>query len=83
MKRIEACPDLERFQRGRLDPARVTHREPVRIAYEMLRRYDFPESALRYANGLRRLCARIGRPEKFHPTVTLAARAGRSHHPSR
>ena len=72
MKRSEPCPDLERFERGRLDPARFTHREHVRMAYEMLRRYDFPESALRYANGLRRLCARIGRPEKFHQTVTLA-----------
>ena len=72
MKRIEPCPDLERFQRGRLDPARFTHREHVRMAYEMLRRYDFPESALRYSNGLRRLCARIGRPEKFNQTVTLA-----------
>ncbi len=72
MSPIEPCADLERFRRGRLDPARFTHREHVRLAFEMLRRYDFPDSAVRYSAGLRRLCVRAGRPEKFHQTVTLA-----------
>ncbi len=72
MSSTERCPDLERFERGRLDPAALTHREHVRIGFEMLRRYEFLDGAVRYSRALRRLCGRAGRPEKFHQTVTVA-----------
>lgn len=73
MNRGEPSADLERFQRGQVNPAQFTHREHVRMAYEMLARYDFLDSAVRYTRGIQRLCERAGRPEKFHQTITLAS----------
>lgn len=72
MRSAERSVALGRFQRGQLDPGRLTHREHVRIAFEMLGRYEFLDAAARYTRGLRRVCARAGRPEKFHLTVTVA-----------
>jgi len=66
------CPDLERFMRGDLDAASFPHREHVRMAFEMLRRYDFAESALHFSRSLRAMAQRAGRPEAFHQTVTVA-----------
>ena len=64
--------DLERFLHGEVDPACFPHREHVRMAFAILRRYDFVESALHYSRALRELTARAGRPEAFHQTVTIA-----------
>ena len=38
----ELPADLARFVRGETDPATFTHREHVRMAFELLRRCDFP-----------------------------------------
>ena len=67
-----AHADLERFLRGEIDPACFPHREHVRMAFAMLQRFDFVESALHYSRALRELTARAGRPEAFHQTVTIA-----------
>jgi hypothetical protein len=66
------CPDLERFMRGEVDPASFPHREHVRMAFEMLARHDFAETALHYSRALRTMTARAGKPEAFHQTVTIA-----------
>jgi hypothetical protein len=66
------CPDLERFVRGEADPANFPHREHLRMAFEMLARHDFAETALHYSRGLRAMTARAGKPEAFHQTVTIA-----------
>lgn len=66
------CPDLERFLRGEADPGRFPHREHVRMAFEMLKRHDFPECGLHYSRALRAMSARAGKPEAFHQTVTIA-----------
>lgn len=42
------------------------------MAFEMLRRHDFVESALYYSRALRALTAKAGVPAKFHQTVTVA-----------
>jgi hypothetical protein len=63
---------LERFVRGEVDPAHFPHREHVRMAFEMLRRHDFAETALHYSRALRAMTARIGKPQAFHQTVTIA-----------
>lgn len=72
MSRAEAGVGLEQFLQARIDPARFTHREHVRMGFETLRRYEFLDGAVRYSRALRRLCERAGRPEKFHQTLTLA-----------
>lgn len=69
---IESCLDLERFVRGELDAAAFPHREHVRMGFEMLRRHDFAETVFRFSSTLRAMAARVGKPQAFHQTVTIA-----------
>ena len=69
---VTDCPDLERFVRGEIAAANFPHREHVRMAFEMLRRHDFPETALHYSRALRTMAQRAGKPQAFHQTVTIA-----------
>jgi len=69
---IPDCPDLERFVRGEIDAAAFPHREHVRMAFEMLRRHDFAESAWHFSRTLRTMAAKAGKPQAFHHTVTIA-----------
>jgi hypothetical protein len=64
--------DLERFLRGELDAARFPHREHVRMAFELLQRHDFAETALYFSRALRAMAQRAGKPQAFHQTVTIA-----------
>ena len=64
--------DLERFQRGESDAGNFPHREHVRMAFEMLRRHDFAETAWLYSRALRLMTARVGKPEAFNQTTTIA-----------
>ena len=64
--------ELARFMRGELDPVSFPHRDHVRMGFEMLRRHSFVESALHYSQGLRQMTARVGKPQAFHQTVTIA-----------
>jgi len=66
------CAELERFVRGEIDAATFAHREHVRMAFEMLRRHDFPTTVQRYSQALRVMSARAGKPEAFNQTVTIA-----------
>lgn len=65
-------PDVERFLRGEVAAAGLPHREHVRMAFELLRRHDFLDSAQRYADALRIIAARAGHPQAFSLTITLA-----------
>lgn len=71
---MRASPDIElqRFIRGEIDPRVFPHREHVRMGFEMLRRHDFAETCLHYSAALRTMTARIGKPEAFHQTMTIA-----------
>jgi len=66
------CPELERFVRGEIPAAQFPHREHVRMAFEMLSRHDFAETALHYSRALRAMTAKAGNPQAFHQTVTIA-----------
>jgi hypothetical protein len=66
------CPELGRFVRGEIPAAEFPHREHVRMAFEMLRRHDFPETVLHYSRALRVMTEKAGRPQAFHQTVTIA-----------
>jgi len=68
---VEAA-ELERFVRGEADAANFPHREHVRMAFEMLRRHDFAETAWLYSRALRLMTARVGKPEAFNQTTTIA-----------
>ena len=64
--------ELSDLEEGRLDPKQFPHREHVRLAYEMLTRYSFPEALARFSSGLRQLATKGGRPEAYHETITAA-----------
>ena len=64
--------ELGDLEDGRLDPKQFHHRDHVRLGYEMLSRYSFPEALARFSNGLRRLATKGGRPEAYHETITAA-----------
>src|SRR5215468_4541248 len=67
-------PDVEltRFARGDCDSGSFSHREHVRMGFEMLCRHSFPETVLHYSQALRKMAARAGKPEAYHETVTIA-----------
>jgi len=64
--------ELRALEAGEIDPDLFPHREHVRLAFEMLRRYPFAEAALRFGNGLRRLTSKAGKPEIYSETITIA-----------
>ena len=66
------CPELGRFVRGDIPTGEFRHRDHVCIAFEMLKRHDFPETVLHYSRTLRAMAEKAGRPEAFHQTVTIA-----------
>src|SRR5579883_2353165 len=68
----ERCPDLERFMRGEVDASTFPHREHIRMGFEMLRRHDFGATVFHFSRTLRAMTARIGKPQAFHQTVTVA-----------
>jgi hypothetical protein len=63
---------LTAFLDGTLDTAGFTHREHVRVTYLLLRERPYPETLIALRDGLRRLTARDGRPDKYHETITFA-----------
>lgn len=64
--------DLDAFEAGTLDLCAFSHREHVRMGFELARRAPFTEAAHRFASALRRLTAAAGQPEKYHDTLTVA-----------
>jgi hypothetical protein len=68
----ETADFLADFEAGRLDPASFHHCDHVRLSYELLERYPYPEALLHLARGLRQLAAAAGRPEVYHETITAA-----------
>ena len=72
MPAIDLPDVLADFEAGRIDPAQFSHREHVRVGYELLERHPFPEALLHLARGLRRLAGQAGRPEVYHETITAA-----------
>jgi len=69
---MESCLDLERFVRGEIDAAAFPHREHVRMAFEMLRRHNFAETAYHFSSTLQGMAGRAGKPQTFHQTITIA-----------
>ncbi len=64
--------ELAAFERGAIDPAKFPHGEHLRLAFEMLARYSFAETLQRFSAALRLLARKVGRPEVYHETKTVA-----------
>src|SRR5579872_4696533 len=63
---------LEQFLAGAIRPQDFRHADHVRAGYELLAQNDFLDAAAIYCRVLKEMTARIGKPEAFHLTVTLA-----------
>lgn len=63
---------LERFLAGEMPAADFRHADHVRAGYELLRERDFLDATTAYCGALKAMTARVGKPEIFHLTVTLA-----------
>ena len=81
---IEKQFSIEQFESGEIDAAGFGHAAHVYVAWLYVKQTG-PEAALpRFDAALRRLTERLGRPEKYHATITgfllrlIAERAGNS-----
>ena len=63
---------LRSFLDGSIDPATFSHEVHVRVTYLLLRDRPLPETLIALRDGLRRLAAKAGHPEKYHETITFA-----------
>lgn len=73
---MDASPTIDQelaaLESGALDLAKFPHRDHVRLAFHMLERYPLGEAITRFAGGLKLLTQKIGKPEVYHETVTVA-----------
>jgi hypothetical protein len=60
------------FEGGTLQAGQFGHGDHVRIGYLYLRRYGFLAATERLARNLKALVTRLGVPEKYNETITVA-----------
>lgn len=63
---------LDEFEQLEIDAPEFHHRDHVRVAYEILEKYDFVDACARYARTIRAMAEKVGVPEKFNATITFA-----------
>ena len=63
---------LEALEACTLAPSEFTHAAHVRAAYLCLRAGSFGEAIDRMSTTLRRYAKSLGRPDKYHETITVA-----------
>ncbi|MEM7091658.1 MAG: hypothetical protein AAF567_01550 [Actinomycetota bacterium] len=60
------------FENGTIDPGSFGHREHLRVIWSFVHAYGTLEAVRRFEEGLKRLTADAGHPEKYHATITHA-----------
>lgn len=65
-------PALQTFLAGRQNPGEFRHVDHVRVAFEMLKRHSFLSSAEIYSRRIKEMVGRIGKPEAYNETITVA-----------
>lgn len=63
---------LERFESGTLDPENFHHADHVRVAFLALREGQLLEVLGRFTTHLKAFAASVGKPERYHATMTCA-----------
>ena len=63
---------IDAFTAGRLAPAGFDHRAHLRAAFLLLRSRPFLEACMAIRDGLHSLAAKLGKPDLYHESVTLA-----------
>ncbi|MEH6527615.1 MAG: hypothetical protein V7723_16220 [Sneathiella sp.] len=65
--------DLTRsFEAHEIDNTAFHHADHVRVAHDLLCKYDFIDAVSIYAKGIRTLAEKAGAPQKFNTTITYA-----------
>lgn len=59
-----------RFETGTLPDGDFTHRDHVRVAWELLRRYPLGLALHRMVDGVQALAGQRGLPDLYHETIT-------------
>ena len=63
---------LSALEHGELPEQEFTHAAHVRAAYLVLRESDFPRALERIRSAIVNFATRLGKPEKYHETITVA-----------
>lgn len=63
---------LQAFLGKTLDNRSFSHRDHVRVAFELLREETFADAAATFCAALKEIARRAGRPDAFHMTISLA-----------
>ena len=63
----------EAFLSDTISPTDFDHRAHVAVAFDLLQNHDFCEAHALYVRHLKALTLRVGMPEKFNATITMAA----------
>ncbi len=63
---------IRSFEACDIDASTFGHIDHVGIAYETLRRYDFLDASVKYAQCINTIATRAGAARKFNTTITLA-----------
>lgn len=68
-----AAPELlKKFEQLDIAAPDFHHVDHVKVAYQMLDKYDFVEACTRYAATIRTMAESVGAYEKFNITITFA-----------
>jgi len=59
------------FEAHDLDAGAFHHLDHVGVAYEMLRKYDFMDAMVRYAENIKIIATKAGAADKFNATITF------------
>ncbi len=63
---------IEHFENLTIHPEQFSHREHVRLAWTYLGEYPTLTALSRFCEGLKRFAASVGKPDRYHETVTWA-----------
>ena len=60
------------FEARSLDPEACHHADHVRVAFDLLRAYNFIDASAKYAKGIQDITEKAAAPHKFNLTITYA-----------
>jgi len=60
------------FENHEVDSTTFRHAEHVRVAYDLLKKYDFINASSVYATGIKTIAFKAGAAKKFNATITYA-----------
>jgi hypothetical protein len=73
MSSVQEYSELTRsFEAHDIDAVSFHHAEHIRVAFDLLQKYDFVDASSIYAKGIQAIATNAGVPRKFNTTITYA-----------